>query len=384
MNCQEVQLQLSGYLEKSLDAIRMKSIETHLSSCPFCRAEVHSLSDCIRQVAELPMVELPLGFTQRVMAHARAIEIEPTGWQRLLAACKVTMPIQAAAMVLVGVLAVLPYQKDPRARNAAFTEMTSEIASAPGLPSTIEEKTNLPVKSSPPISLERSRLRDTKRENITPVEPGPQSVVQSRQQTTESTAIKDATTASEFPAVAKDEKALEKSLVGGIAAPRRPAIQAQEVSTGSESRRSSADTLGIGAAIGALSRTPFRGAAYTAERALSPLSEPSPDFEFVVRRRPRERIDQTEAASGASARKRAEADLPASAALAREQITPASSVVEIRWFTVAPEHYDHFRKDLAAEANIESEKSTAAKEKDSALKSSRELLIKVTILQAER
>ena len=85
MNCQEVQLQLSGYLEKSLDAIRMKSIETHLSSCPFCRAEVHGLSECIRQVTELPAVEVPLGFTQRVMAHARAIEIEPTPWQRLLA-----------------------------------------------------------------------------------------------------------------------------------------------------------------------------------------------------------------------------------------------------------------------------------------------------------
>lgn len=386
MNCQEVQLQLSGYLEKSLDTIRMKSIETHLSSCPFCRAEVHGLSDCIHQVAELPMVELPVGFTQRVMAHAREIEIEPTGWQRLLAAFKLTMPIQAAAMVLIGVLAVLLYQKDPRARNVAFTEMTPEMASAPGLPSSIEEKTNLPVKSSPPISLERSRLRDTKRENITPVEPVPQSVVQSSQQTTESTATKNATTAPESPAVAKAEKALEKSLEGRIAAPRRPAIQAQEVSTGTESRRSSADALNFDAVapIGALSRTPFRGSPYSAERTLSPLSEPSPDFEFVVRRRARERIDQTEAASGASARKRAEADLPASATLAREQITPASSVVEIRWFTVAPEHYEYFRKDLAAEANIESEKSAAAKEKDSAVKSSRELLIKVTILQPER
>jgi hypothetical protein len=385
MNCQEVQLQLSGYLEKSLDAVRMKSIETHLSSCPFCRAEVYGLSDCIRQVAELPMVELPVGFTQRVMAHAREIEIEPTGWQRLLAAFKLTMPIQAAAMVIIGVLAVLLYQKDPRARNVAFTEMTPEMASAPGLPSTIEEKTNLPVKSSPPISLERSRLRNTKRENIAPVEPVPQSVVQSSQQTTESTAIKDATTAPESPAVAKAEKApLEKSLEGRVAAPRRPAIQAQEVSTGSETRRPSGDALGIGAAIGALSRTPFRGSPYSAERALSPLSEPNPDFEFVVRRRARERIDQTEAASGASARKRAEADLPASASLAREQITPASSVVEIRWFTVAAEHYEYFRKDLATEANIESEKSTVAKEKDSDVKSSRELLIKVTILQPER
>ena len=376
MNCQEVQLQLSGYLEKSLDAIRMKSIETHLSSCPFCRAEIHGLSECIRQVAELPMVELPAGFTQRVMAHAREFEIEPTAWQRLIAAFKLTVPIQAAAVMLVGVLAVLLYQKDPRDRTVAFTDMTSEMVFAPSL---IEEKT-----SSPAIAPEPSR-RDTKRESISPVEPAPQSVVQPRRPTTEIIVLKDTSTAPESPAVAKAEKALEKSLDERIAAPRRPAIQAQEVSTASESRRSSADALGIGAAIGALSRTPFRGAPYSAERSLSPLSEPSPDFEFVVRRRARERIDQTEGASGAAARKHAEADAPASASFAREQIAPlASSVVEIRWFTVAPEHYEYFRKDLAAEANIESEKSAAGKEKDSAVKSSRELLIKVTILQPER
>jgi len=381
MNCQEVQLQLSGYLEKSLDAVRMKSIETHLSSCPFCRAEIHALSDCIRQVAELPMVEIPVGFTQRVMAHAREIEIEPTAWQRLLAALKVTMPIQAAAMVLVGVLAVLLYQKDPRARNVAFTEMTSEVAPAPTLPSQVEKTTNLRVESNQPLEPEQSRFHDSKRkQNDIPADPASQSVVQSSQQTAESTAIKDAATPAESAAVGKAEKGLEKSLEGRIASPRRPTIQAQEVSTGSDTRRPSGDALGIGAAIGALSRAPFRGAPYGAERALSPLSEPSPDFEFVVRRRPRVRIDQTEDASGASERKRAEADLPASAS-AREPIAQANPVVEIRWFTVAPEHYEYFRKDLAAEANIESEKSTAAKERDAALKSSRELLIKVMILQ---
>jgi hypothetical protein len=97
-------------------------------------------------------------------------------------------------------------------------------------------------------------------------------------------------------------------------------------------------------------------------------------------------MGQIEASGGAPERKRAEGDSQASSAsFSREQITPpASPVVEIRWFTVAPEHYDYFRKDLAAEASIESEKSSAAKEKDLGFKSSRELLIKVTILQPER
>ena len=385
MNCQEAQLQLSGYLEKSLDAIRMKSVETHLSSCPFCRAELHALSDCIRQLADLPMLDVPRGFTQRVMAHAREIEVEPTAWQRLLAACKVTMPIQAAAMVLIGVLAVLLYQReDPRVRYMAFTEAPSELVSTPTLPLQAEEKTGLQVEDKQPVQPEPSRPGDAGRKNdALTSSPPPRSRAQSRQ-TAESIALKDAAPAPESPTVAKTEKAQENSLeTARVATPRRRAIQAQEVSTGGATGRSSADALDMGAAIGALSRTPFPGAPYRTERALSPLSEPNADFEFVVRRRrPHERITQ---AQGASVNKPAEADVPASAPAAGEpSAADPSNIVEIRWFTVAPEHYEYFRKDLAAEASIESERSTAAKERDPAFKSSRELLIKVTIFQPAR
>ncbi len=57
MNCQEAQTQLSEYLESSLDALRMKSIETHLLGCPVCRAEADGLADCIQEIARLPIVD---------------------------------------------------------------------------------------------------------------------------------------------------------------------------------------------------------------------------------------------------------------------------------------------------------------------------------------
>ena len=380
MNCQEVQLQLSGYLEKGLDAIRMKGIETHLSSCPFCRAELHGLADCIRQVAELSVVEPPIGFTQRVMAHAREIEIEPSAWRRLLGAFRSTMPIQAAAMVLIGVLAVLIYQKEP-AKNLAFTD--KPLDELPALPS--QQLTNSFLGDSlTPMASAPARLPNTDREPTAAAKSAPQpvnpSVPQSVVARSRAAETKDQPAIAESPAAAAKSESPEKALEGRLAAPRRPTIQAQEVSTGSEARRSSADALSIGAAVGALNRAPFRGTPYSAERALSPLSEPTPDFEFVVRRRPRERVEHKEGISGV-ALNRLEAELPA----AREPMSPpVSSMVEIRWFTVRPEHYEYFRKDLAAEANIESEKTTGTREKDAALKSSQELLIKVLILQPER
>ena len=369
MNCQEVQLQLSSYLEKSLDAIRMKSIESHLSSCPFCRAELHGLSDCIQLVSSLPMVEPPPGFTQRVMAHAREIEPEPRSWQRFFAAFKITVPVQAAAVVLIGVLAVLLYRKEPQVNDFTFVEQ-----SAPAVPSSqSEQETYTAVENT---SVKRHEERDTKA-----VESAPEPVAKATQQPapSDSSIKEEAAKPQSAPAPARGPQiAMEKALERRLPAPRRPTIQAQEVSTGSDSARPSVDDLGIGAAIGALSRSPFRASPFSAERALSPLSEPSPDFEFVVKRRPRERAD--------GLRKRSEATAVATSADTSSAAAASSinQVVEIRWFTVAPEHYELFKRDLAAEAMIDSEKAIAAKERDFGLKPPRELLIKVMILPPER
>ena len=371
MNCQEVQLQVSGYLEKSLDAIRMKSIETHLVSCPSCRAETHGLSDCIRQIADLPLLEPPAGFAQRVMAHAREIEIEPRRWQWLFTAFKLTVPIQAAAVVLVAVLAVLLYQKEPRFKDPSVTELSASRA-----PLQTEQKTSRGAESAAAPAPALTAPEDNRREIRTRLDSSPPAP---RQPTSGNALAKDEALVP--PAIPSAQS--EKTSEARVDAPRRAPIQTQEVSTGRESPRSRADAIGIGG----LNRQLFRGGPSSTERALSPLSEPSADFEFIVRRRP-PRFDQRESASGDALRKRSEADAAIAAAAAQQAVpapaSPASSIVEIRWFTVAPHHLQQFRQELAAEAAIDSEKAAAPAEREFALKSARELLIKVTILPSER
>lgn len=380
MNCQEIQLQLSGYLEKSLDAIRMKSIETHLSSCPFCRAELHSLSDCIRLVSELPQLETPSGFRERILAQAREIGLEPLPRHRFFAAFKHTVPVQAAAVLLISVLAVVLYQKEPQVKDLGFTE-----AHRAAIPAEVQEKATLGAETAPSTAPAAPSSRSAHREIKRQAESAPRPVIQARQEPPAgATSTKDAVVTPQSPPAVEPEKAMERALERPIAAPRRPTIQAQEVSTRSESLRSSADALEIGAAVGALSRAPFRAAPFSA--ALSPLSEPNPDFEFVVKRRASERRDRRETASD-DLRKRPEATVEALRAGEHSPASPAppaNQVVEIRWFTVAPQHYEQFKKDLAAEAIIDSQKPVAAKEIDLASKTPRELLIKVTILPAER
>ena len=125
MNCQEVQAQLSDYLEKALPIADLNLIEAHLSACAPCRMETDYLSECIRQVASLPIVDPPIGFTQRVMTRVREINERPTLWERWLFPLRIKIPLQAAAVVLVGILAVYVLQREPPKKRPLITSETT-------------------------------------------------------------------------------------------------------------------------------------------------------------------------------------------------------------------------------------------------------------------
>ena len=355
MNCQEVQTQLSDYLDQSLDTIRLKSIENHLLSCIPCRAEAESLVDCIGQIRDLPMVEPPPGFAQRVMAHARATEIQVPFWQRLFFNVKFTLPVQASALVLIAVFAVLLYQREPGLQKNDRGVMTAPL---PALPALTQKESN-PVTNAAPSNVTES----------------PSSAQANNNRLANAAAPKDRVEpSSQSVAAAKSEK-----VVGDAGeAPRRPPIQAQEVATGLEPLRPSAESFGAGGVAGNLEQPLFR-APFAADRALSPFSDPISDVEFVVRRRPPARRDQKASAAGDAFSHRAESETAVSAA------PQNGSVVEVRWFNVPADRYEQFRKELMAEATIESEKGLGSAEKEFALKSARDLLIKVMVLSpAER
>jgi hypothetical protein len=110
MNCDQVQARLSEYLEKSLERAVHETVESHLSSCPRCQAEAETLAESVRSVADLPSVEPPLGFSQRVMTRVREEAERPHIWHRLFLPIRVKIPIHATALLLVGGFAVYLYQ----------------------------------------------------------------------------------------------------------------------------------------------------------------------------------------------------------------------------------------------------------------------------------
>lgn len=140
MNCDQIQEQLSEYLDNQIEnADRRRAIEDHLTSCPRCLPEAKQLRDGIKGVARLPQVELPAGFSQRVMARVREEEGGPTLWERLFQPLRIKIPLHATALLLVVGLAVFLYRA-----NEPMEQMAQSIPSeaAPALkqaPPAVEE-----------------------------------------------------------------------------------------------------------------------------------------------------------------------------------------------------------------------------------------------------
>lgn len=161
MNCDQIQEQLSEYLDNRLeDAYRRRAIEDHLASCPRCLPEAKQLRDGIKGVAGLPEVELPAGFSQRVMARVREEEAGPTLWERLFQPLRIKIPLHATALLLVVGLAVFLYRA-----NEPMEQMAQSIPSeaAPALkqaPPAVEESKSADT-AGPPAAPSEQLLSDS-------------------------------------------------------------------------------------------------------------------------------------------------------------------------------------------------------------------------------
>jgi hypothetical protein len=361
MTCEEVKALLGDYLDRTLDTATTTRVATHLISCAPCGAEANDLTDCIDQIACLPALEPPLGFAQRVMAHVHEIEPKPAFWQRLFAASyhwTKAIPLPATALVAVGVLGLFLYQKDDALKVGRFTASTTPTTTM--APTDELKQETLPASSAPIETKEKQAAQSMSKAAAENPPTKTAAAAHSRDQVS---AAKSA------PEPAPEENRIAK----------RPPLPVQEASSPSEAGRFSGGTgFAPAMSVGGLRPAAPRAPTLTLERAI-PLGERIADYEFIVRRHPPQRRESIGAVSGDLAPKSTDEDP------ARRQAGSApiriESIAEIRFYHVAPEHFEFFKKELASEAIIESESKPAAKESEAA-RFDRQLLVKVTILPA--
>ncbi|HZR56316.1 MAG TPA: zf-HC2 domain-containing protein [Terriglobales bacterium] len=118
ISCQEVWREVSNYLEDNLDPVLRATIEEHLQRCKHCTAVIDGTRNVVQLYGDRRMLEVPLGFSQRLHARLQANMPPPrprgTAWGWVFAA--------AASLLIVGGFEL--------GNSAAFTgpELRSEHA----------------------------------------------------------------------------------------------------------------------------------------------------------------------------------------------------------------------------------------------------------------
>ena len=389
MNCEEVDKHLTEYLDESLDLAMTTRVATHVISCAHCRAGSNELADCIQQVATLPAMLPPLGFAQRVIAHVRDSEPKPSLWQRLLAPLISRVPVQAAAMAVIAIFAVVLYQKAPALKpNNEGNPALNSSAQMPSKENPLAAPTTLSPASQSAETGGKSVAPGKAPADVAKLSAGEKSP---RALSAAPAQPQQLQTASADPSKAAMESAGEERR---DVAPRRPPLRVQEVNMARDSGLMFGDQYGFNyllpSSFGAMRQTSARTVPLAMDQPIA-LGDRVADFEFIVRRRSPQRRDTIEHLSNSKASQEStEPDGSASnpppqpAAPSSNGRARIESIAEIRFYNVAPEHFDIFKKELAAEANIESEPRITAREVEAANQGDRQLLVKVTILPSDR
>ncbi len=166
MTCHDAREQLSALLDDPFAASEREAVEAHLATCSECRRELARLRGTVTLLGRLPPVHAPAGFVDRVMAESFRRSWRHRLLQAVFLPLRVKLPLEAAALVLVGVSALYVYQHTPEIRQLA-PEVPGESSPAPHLaPGT---RPTFPA-SGPPVSAtagrpgpSKDRELDTKR-----------------------------------------------------------------------------------------------------------------------------------------------------------------------------------------------------------------------------
>ena len=329
MNCQEVQAQLSEYVDLSIGAARLGLVEEHLAVCPPCREEAEFLGESVREVVNLPWVDTPLGFTQRVMSHVREAETEPTFWRRFLLPLTSKMPAQAIPLIIVGVLGIYLLQKEqPHEQLRSGPETTTADAMKQDSAAATADEPSTP-ESSAVVPFENSLTRETQ---ILSSRQGLQSRLP--EETRERVESPAAPPMSSVPAPSF-------SLPPSTEAPVRatPIVSGTPVATATTQPSSGAATLSTQS-----------DSDIAAFRATPPAIELFADLELVVRRHSTPPAAAAEATQSTVERSAAPRPIERLMAAIPDRTRPQTI-----WINVPQNQYEQFKKELHTLGIIESE-----------------------------
>src|SRR5205809_133069 len=102
MNCEQVQSDLSAYVDGELPAKRQTEIGTHIAGCAACQRRVAELKKLAVGVAALPKLQPAPQFLADLRRKIRAESVPRTSWiDWLFRPVWLKVPIEALAVIVV-------------------------------------------------------------------------------------------------------------------------------------------------------------------------------------------------------------------------------------------------------------------------------------------
>ena len=188
MTCDETRDALSAYLDEALAPDERTLVDAHLEGCVACRRELETLRGTVALLQRVEPARAPVGFVDRVMAAAR-----PRPWYRrvadaVLLPLSVKLPLEVTAMVMVGLLAVYLFERNPELQQATREVAPRQEPAAPAKEKPAEQLADKtpapPVPYTPPSSEaparapgERDRADASRSQEVNPQVTAPPPVV---------------------------------------------------------------------------------------------------------------------------------------------------------------------------------------------------------------
>lgn len=111
MTCKDIKERLAAYQEGIFSSEDKSLIEAHLDTCAQCSSALADLKKTIDALKDLPEVEPPPWFTQKIMAQVREETEQKHGLlKKLFYPFHIKIPIEAFATVLVVIIGAYVYQ----------------------------------------------------------------------------------------------------------------------------------------------------------------------------------------------------------------------------------------------------------------------------------
>ncbi|MBI1737285.1 MAG: zf-HC2 domain-containing protein [Candidatus Rokubacteria bacterium] len=131
MTCADARERFSDLVDDRLAAADRITLDAHLGGCAACRRELKRFRATVALVRSIEPARAPAGFVDRVTAAAR-----PRPWWRRVAdgaffPLPIKLPIEAAAILLVGVGVAYLFQRTPELQQQARVETPAITQEAP-------------------------------------------------------------------------------------------------------------------------------------------------------------------------------------------------------------------------------------------------------------